>query len=183
MGQDLSGSQVNRSPKLRFSVAGSQDFNLGEYPAYVRLDYMWRDSNILDGDRDPNTFQDSYGLLNARIAIQATDNVELALWGRNLTDETYSLTKFDVPLFSGAYGHYPGKQRQIGLEEELTEVAPDSLRRLAERPPRRRIKTSADADARSDASPKRSGSAPRGNNGKRKRPGPPRGAASRAPDS
>lgn len=77
---------------------------------------MWRDENVLDGDLDPNIFQDSYGLLNARFAVMLTDDVEIALWGRNLTDEVYSNAKFDMPLWDGAYGSYPGRLRQAGGE-------------------------------------------------------------------
>ncbi len=119
-GQDLSGQQVNRSPKLRYTIAGHHAFNIGNADAYVRVEYMWRDDNILDGDLDPNTFQDAYGLLNARFGVGVTENVEVALWGRNLTDEVYSNAKFDMPLWDGAYGSYPGRLRQIGVEVRAT---------------------------------------------------------------
>ena len=115
-GADLSGQEVNRSPKWRYSLVGQQEFTIGSMEAYARLEYMWRDKNILDGDLDPNTFQDDYGLLNARFAVMPTENVEIAIWGRNLTDEAYANGKFDLPLWDGAYGSYPGKLRQIGAE-------------------------------------------------------------------
>ena len=115
-GQDLSGEPVNRSPKWRYTIAGQQSFNLGSASAYVRLEYMWRDENILDGDLDPNTFQGSYGLVNARVAVAPTENLEIALWGRNLADEVYCNAIFDMPLWDGAYGCYPGKLRQVGAE-------------------------------------------------------------------
>lgn len=72
-------------------------------------------------------------------------------------------------------------QRQIGLEEAVAAPAPDSLRQLAEQPPRRRLSTSSGTDS-SAGSPSsksnRNGSTPRQNKGKRKRSGPQRSAAS-----
>ena len=115
-GADLSGEQVNRSPKWRYNIAAQHDFMIGSAEASARVEYMWRDENVLDGDLDPNTYEGSYGLLNARFAVRPTENVEIALWGRNLTDEEYSLAIFDVPLAEGAYAHYPGRLRQVGAE-------------------------------------------------------------------
>ncbi len=115
-GQDLSGEPINRSPKWRFSIVGQHNFTAGTMPGYVRAEYIWRDNNILDGDLDPNTRHGAYGLLNARIALQPSENFEIALFGRNLTDEHYSTALFDMPLWDGAYGSYPGKLMQLGGE-------------------------------------------------------------------
>lgn len=54
---------------------------------------------------DPATIQDSYTKLNARVALSGIDrNWELALVGRNLTDETVVGYTGDTPLARNLFG-------------------------------------------------------------------------------
>jgi iron complex outermembrane receptor protein len=115
-GQDLSGQSINNSPKLRYVISGEQNFNIGSVAGYFRAEYAFRDNTIFDGDLDPNTAIDSYGLLGARLAFMLTENLEVAAWGRNLTDEYYFLRIIDAPLESGLYSGHPGWERELGLE-------------------------------------------------------------------
>jgi len=113
---DLSGQNVNNSPKFRYVIGARQDFMIGGAEAYVRAEYMWRDDVVFDGDLDPNTGIDAYGLLSARFGVQVRDNIEVALWGTNLTDEYYWLRIIDAPVESGLYSGHPAPERQIGAE-------------------------------------------------------------------
>lgn len=114
--QNLSGRAVNNSPEWRYVIGGRQNFRIGNADAYFRAEYAWRDDIIFDGDQDPSTAVDSYGLLSARLAAMPTEKVEVALWGRNLTDETYFVRVIDAPLENGLYSGYMGPGRQYGVE-------------------------------------------------------------------
>ena len=113
---DLSGENVNNSPKVRYVIGAQQDFMIGGSNAYFRAEYMWRDDVIFDGDLDPNTAIDAYGLLSARFGVEVRDNIEVALWGRNLTDEYYWLRIIDAPVESGLYSGHPAPGREIGAD-------------------------------------------------------------------
>jgi iron complex outermembrane receptor protein len=113
---DLSGESVNNSPKTRYAISGQQDFEIGSSRAYFRAEYMWRDEVVFDGDLDPNTAIDSYGLLGARFGMHIGESVEVSLWGRNLTDEYYFLRIIDAPVEPGLYSGHPAPRRQVGAD-------------------------------------------------------------------
>ncbi len=47
----------------------------------------------------PQTIQDAYSLINARIGLRASDDRwEVNLFGRNLTDEGYCVSTFEQPF-------------------------------------------------------------------------------------
>ncbi len=113
---DLSGRGVNNSPKVRYVISGQQDFNVGDSSGYIRAEYAWRDNTTFDGDLDQNTAVSSYGLLSARLAFLPRENIEVAIFGRNLTDEYYFVRIIDAPLEPGLYSGHPGLERQLGAE-------------------------------------------------------------------
>jgi outer membrane receptor protein involved in Fe transport len=80
-------------------------------------DASYKDDYFLDGDLDPNTLQDSYVKVNARIAIgSAEETWEVALYGRNLTDETTYTFVTDAPLSAGIYGAWAEEPMIVGLQ-------------------------------------------------------------------
>ncbi|MBK7519071.1 MAG: hypothetical protein IPI75_02785 [Gammaproteobacteria bacterium] len=75
----------------------------------------------LDSDLDPNTLQDDYVKVNARIALAAADDRwEVALYGRNLTDETTYTFMVDAPLSAGIYAGWVEEPRVWGLQGNTT---------------------------------------------------------------
>jgi len=69
-------------------------------------------------DLDPNTKHDAVTRINARIALASTDNTwEVALLGKNLTDETTYFWKNDVAVTnSNSYFGLPERPRSIALQ-------------------------------------------------------------------
>ncbi|MFA5494320.1 MAG: TonB-dependent receptor [Porticoccaceae bacterium] len=109
---DRSDEELPRLPELTYSIGATQTVNLdiGELRAHV--DYAWVDKQALvtttatpgssaqefEDARLVNKYStiDSYGLLNARLSLTlANSGLELALWGRNLTDEEYATNVFE----------------------------------------------------------------------------------------
>lgn len=70
----------------------------------MRVDYSWTDdyyTGILD---DPTTNVDAYGLLNARVDLNAIPlgqgELRVSAWGRNLSDEEYWSTALNLTVFT-----------------------------------------------------------------------------------
>lgn len=96
-GGDLSGNRLPRAPKHKLNLAVQYERPvpvLPEWRLLARLDWSYSDEFFFDprnrtfpagGDRQP-----SYDTLDARLAFSRADGrLELALWGKNLTDERY----------------------------------------------------------------------------------------------
>ena len=94
-GGDLSGNRLPRAPKHKLNLALQYERPLVPgWQVLARVDWSYSSSFFFDprnrtfpaeGDR-----QGAYDLLDARIALtRSDDRLELALWGKNLTDERY----------------------------------------------------------------------------------------------
>ena len=116
--QDLSGERGPNAPEWgasaysRYVHALSKDMEIR-----FDIDASYKDDFYLDGDLDPNTLQDSYYKYNARIGLARVDDKwEVAVYGRNLTDETTYTYATDSPLSAGIYGGWVEEPRIIGLQ-------------------------------------------------------------------
>ena len=67
-------------------------------------------------DLDPQKLQQAYTLVDARLVLGAQDRRwAVELWGRNLTDKTYSQVGFDAPIQTGSWNAFLGAPRTYGL--------------------------------------------------------------------
>lgn len=119
-GGDMSGNRLPRAPKHKLNLALQYEWPVAAgWEMLARADWSYSSSFFFDprnrtfpagGDR-----QGAYELLNARLALRRSDErLELALWGKNLTDELYktyvgvfaplnqSFVTFGVPRTYGA---------------------------------------------------------------------------------
>lgn len=96
---------------LPLKPASGGDFTLS-------ADYYWQSEVYFSEFNDPTNFQDSYGLLNARLAWSKPFgvNMEVALWGRNLTAEEYFVSAGGNYASSGYTYSGIGNPRTYGLE-------------------------------------------------------------------
>ena len=77
----------------------------------ITADEKYNSSYNTGSDLDPQKIQGAYGLLNARIDIEAPDGKwALELWGQNLADKGYFQVAFDAPFQGLAV---PGFNNQI----------------------------------------------------------------------
>jgi outer membrane receptor protein involved in Fe transport len=116
--QDLSGERGPNAPEWSGVVYADYQRPLGNNLQFrFNINAAYKDEYFLDGDLDPNTLQDSYVKLNARIAISGGDDSwEVALYGRNLTDETTYTFATDAPLSAGIYGSWIEEPMIVGLQ-------------------------------------------------------------------
>jgi iron complex outermembrane receptor protein len=105
-GADLSGEDLLRAPAWSANLGINYAVPLPALKARLTFaaDVLLSDSYFVNIDLDPAEEQDSYALLNARIILESQNQGwQLALIGRNLTDEEVLTGGADVPLQPGAH--------------------------------------------------------------------------------
>ena len=82
------------SPKLKYSVSVNGDMPLsGNNTGYGSLGYVWQDKIDFNLDHDPLTVQKAYGLLDLTMGVRIGEKLDFAVFGRNLLDQEYMLSK------------------------------------------------------------------------------------------
>jgi iron complex outermembrane receptor protein len=114
---DKSGNDLPYNPEDRFNLSLTQNFPMGSNNMFFRAEYTWLSEQLTDGDLDPLTLQDSFGILNIRLGVDIDDwNSSVTLWGRNITDERYYVGSFDPPLLDfGRMNSYPSEPTTYGI--------------------------------------------------------------------
>lgn len=105
------------SPEHSLSAALQYERDVLTYGTFLaRLDYSYRSEYANDAINTPELIQDGVSLINARVAFTgADDEWTLALFGTNLTDETYITSGVaDEPGF-GLVERNPAFPRQWGV--------------------------------------------------------------------
>ncbi len=92
---DLSGHDLPHAPHYQFALGGQWSFTDNWY---LRLEMEGKDSFYFSSRHEAQA--DAYELFNARLGY-TRDHWELALWGRNLTDEDTQVRGF------GSFGNDP----------------------------------------------------------------------------
>ncbi|MHA7817841.1 MAG: TonB-dependent receptor [Pseudohaliea sp.] len=105
--QDLEGERRNFSPEWQTSLAADWTGSLGgNLEWFAGLSYSWIDEQNVGAvsNNNPQTVQDSYGLMNGRLGLRDAGGAwEVTLFGNNLTEEGYCIQMFDQP-FGAALG-------------------------------------------------------------------------------
>ncbi len=119
-GEDLSGREQAQAPNYQYALGGRYSFAGG---LYLQAGLAGKDGFYFSDRHEARA--DAYDLLNARLGYVG-DNWEVALWGRNLTDEDYYVRGF------GSFGNDPrkdyltepyyqyGEPRMIGVTASYT---------------------------------------------------------------
>lgn len=88
-GNDFSGNFMQRTPESQFTIGGEYTVQVADRgEVSLRVDYAWQDEIFWTPNN--TTFEDAYGLLGSRLSfVPAGSSYEVALWGKNLTDEEF----------------------------------------------------------------------------------------------
>lgn len=111
-GNDLSGNRLARTPEFRFT--GGIDYILrinNVLSLGTHVEYQWQDK--MPWLVENTVLEDSFGLLDARVALQSLDAWELALFGKNLTDELYRVDA--IPFLGDVFSRF-GAPRSYGVQ-------------------------------------------------------------------
>ena len=114
---DRSGGRVDGNPEQSWYLGAQQDFRVGNATtAFIRAEYSYLSDTMTDGNNDPLKLRESFGLFHMRFGLRFESiDSELAVWGRNLTDERFYETVFDVPVQDGKLNAYPHEPRTWGV--------------------------------------------------------------------
>ena len=121
IGQCYTGQAPNAPDGINCDYAGKTNQYVPDLAGNLALDYgmpigtSWRldstlevvysDSYYPQATLDPTTVQDAFAKVNLRLALGASDGSwEVALLGRNLTDETVTANVTDMPLAARTFG-------------------------------------------------------------------------------
>jgi len=126
-GQDLSNNHWAHAPENTFNAYGRYQIpnfqDIGDLA--FRLDYIWVDDFFLLTENSPGLIDGnvapSYETINARVTLDKIQGpneseVSVSLWGRNLTDELYYTSGFDLSLSFGFVGKAPAPPRTYGID-------------------------------------------------------------------
>ncbi|MEH6609181.1 MAG: TonB-dependent receptor [Halioglobus sp.] len=102
--RDASGDQTPYAPDFAFNLNFDYVLPLGDFlEARAILNYNYSDEMFTASDLDPDVaLQESFSLVDLRLSLGQVDGSwEVAIIGKNLTDEKYSYNNNDQPLVAG----------------------------------------------------------------------------------
>lgn len=116
--QDLSGETTNFAPEWAATFITNFFYPVGESMEFrAALDIIYSDQFYLEQSLDPNLVQDSFTKVNGRIALASIEDTwEVAVIGKNLTDELTFGIGAGMPFFTGAYFESVMEPRTVALE-------------------------------------------------------------------
>lgn len=112
----LRGRQITNAPKRTGLLGFDFDRPVGAGTLFGSISARYQGGVNTGANLDPAKWQDAYTLVNARIGLRLRNDVEIALWGNNLTDEYYNMVIFDSVAQAGSYNGYPGLPRTYGID-------------------------------------------------------------------
>jgi len=112
------GDRVSSNPEHNLFASATKDFRLGSSTTmYLRAEVNYISDTMTDGNNDPLKLRPSFTFINARAGVVFENlNTEIALWGRNLSDERFYETVFDVPVQGGKLNAYPHEPATYGVQ-------------------------------------------------------------------
>ncbi|MCF6221146.1 MAG: TonB-dependent receptor [Robiginitomaculum sp.] len=113
--------RLMRTPEFTMYLGGEYTFDMSDnFDLTLRADYSYQSSQALDPANVPDLLQDGYGLLGGRITLAPKGaNWEVALYGKNLTDELYLVGGGDTLDSFGTVEGYYGLPSEWGIATKL----------------------------------------------------------------
>jgi outer membrane receptor protein involved in Fe transport len=96
---NLSGQPLTNAPELKTHAALQYEVPVSIGAFYARADWTWTDEYFTNSNHDPRQVQSGFGLIDARVGVRV-GALDVALWGNNLTDETYTTQSAVSNLFA-----------------------------------------------------------------------------------
>jgi len=115
---DLSGKENAFTPEWSATLGVQYERALTDgLELRASTDLLFKDNHYTASDLNPHTEQEAYTKFNARLALADTAGVwEVALVGKNLTDELTQNHAVDVPFVSGAYAVRVEEPRSLAIQ-------------------------------------------------------------------
>lgn len=116
--QDLSGEGTDYAPEVSASLTSQYVQPVGDaMELRLQLDLNFSDEYFYTQDRDESDLQEAYYKINGRLSLlHFGQGWEVALIGKNLTNEITRSSGNDVPLFVGAHFAATDAPRSVAVE-------------------------------------------------------------------
>ena len=104
-GVDLSGSELRQAPELSYNLLATYNHQTGVGDFHYQLEFSHVDEQIMDYVQQLTVIEE-HSLLDARVGWTSSNGQwEVALWGKNLTDEDYMSHSYVIgPGVIGVWG-------------------------------------------------------------------------------
>jgi iron complex outermembrane recepter protein len=114
---DFSGNQLINAPRNVFTGYAQWDLSLGRFGTLApRFDWSFKDRVYFSPDNIEPVSQPAFWLMNGRLGYRTPDEqIELAGWVRNLTDEIYRVDVIDLTRFQNSILYAIGDPRTYGV--------------------------------------------------------------------
>lgn len=114
---DLTGETNALVPEMTVNIGVEHTTLIFDaYELITNIDVNYRDEFYTSSDLNPFTKQEAYTKVNMRIALNYEDEWEVALVGKNITDETTRNFSFDLPFTKGGYANMIEPGRSFGVQ-------------------------------------------------------------------
>ena len=123
--QNLTKASLPLTPKWTGNIGSHYETEVGQgLKASFDLGANFRSKALMSFPNDPSTTQKGYTLVNAAIGLASVDRRwKVSVFGKNLTDERYSVVDFSTPFGSAAnsYSQFIPQeaQRSVGVSLDL----------------------------------------------------------------
>lgn len=113
------GNELPNAPEWTYNLLARYQWTLGAAGTLsAQADYAFTDDNFREAVNIPFLATEDYGLWGARLTLRSADErYELALWGKNLSDEEYRLHGFDNGTGNGGLTY--GAPRTWGVSLQI----------------------------------------------------------------
>ncbi|MBO9710151.1 MAG: TonB-dependent receptor [Caulobacter sp.] len=115
--RDLTGDKPAAIPKWSLSTSATVTHDLGKgYEGFARVEYDYVSKTQLSETTPPNLSTYGQNIVNASLGVSNTKHqIELTLWGRNLTNDDNLIATFPTVAQDGSYSGYPNAPRTYGV--------------------------------------------------------------------
>jgi len=114
---DLTGETNALVPDVTANIGIEHaTFIFDQFELITNLDINYRTKFYTSTDLNPFTVQDAYAKVNLRVALAYEEVWQVALVGKNLTDEVTKSFSFDLPFTKGGYANMVDPGRSIGVQ-------------------------------------------------------------------
>ena len=111
---NLTGTKPAGISSLTYVAAGAYKWSVGQYAAYVRLDFD-HESNVTVIENVPaNVASRELNTVNASAGVSVS-GWDVRVWGHNLGNDNYLISAFPGVAQFGSYSGYPSQPRTFGI--------------------------------------------------------------------
>lgn len=110
------GNVMPRSPESKINLNGAYSMAVGNSLTLTgRVDWSYQSKFYHEPDNRPSEIQDAFSLLDVSLNLSNADaSWTVSLWGKNVTDELYTLSQVSIPAIGQNYVTY-GAPRTYGV--------------------------------------------------------------------